>query len=393
MGDTMRTKHLRRAAAMSLIAGFSWAMSACPAPPPEGDDLFRVAVNGVPGGSLLAAWGSPATGASVFLAGGFVGVDPARLAGSGMSAGRLVEYTPGRFTTRCRADATLWWVHGVARAGASPEVWAAGEGGTVLRYRDGRCEALPLGITFAEGPPTLWGVWAEAPDDVWLVGGSAQPTGPKGVLIHYDGRAFERVDAVPEFARGENLYKIARDGDRYVIVGSGGVVLQGTGRSFTGVEASLTTSDNRLFTASCASSVCVAVGGVATGLVLASTSGPAGLRVEPGLGGGPGLNGVWVRDPANIFVVGTGGFTMHMQVGGFAGYRSYTAPARTQATLHGVGGNAAVTVAVGGELDDRSTSQRGVVLVRGDDAERFTFDGRAYDAAGTLRRSLGGSGQ
>jgi hypothetical protein len=33
------------------------------------------------------------------------------------------------------------------------------------------------------------------------------------------------------------------------------------------------------------------------------------------------------------------------------------------------------------------------VLVRGDDAETFTFDGRAYNAEGSLRRSLGGSGQ
>ena len=44
-----------------------------------------------------------------------------------------------------------------------------------------------------------------------------------------------------------------------------------------------------------------------------------------------------------------------------------------------------MVIAVGGELDDRSTAQRGVVLVRGDDAETFSFDGRTYNAAGTLR--------
>ncbi|MFO0652750.1 MAG: hypothetical protein U0326_41420 [Polyangiales bacterium] len=381
----------RTLVAAAFVAASSLALSGCPKPAPEGDDLFRVAVNGVPGGALLSAWGGG--GQAVFLAGGFVSVDPARLAGTGMSAGRLVEYAPGRFTTRCRTDAALWWVHGVVTNNVTTEVWAAGDGGTVLRYRNGNCEVLPLGITFPEGAPTLWGLWAQAPDDVWFVGGSPQPTGPKGVLLHYDGARFERVEGLPEFARTENLYKITRSGDQYAIVGSGGVALAGTGRAFAAIETGVMTTDNRLFTASCADSVCVAVGGVAAGLVLTGTSGPASLRVNPQLAGVSGLNGAWAQDAQNIFVVGVNGFTMHVRPSSFAFFQSYAAPSRTFATLHGVGGNRNVVLAVGGELDDRSSTQRAVVLVRGDDAESFSFDGRTYNAEGSLRRSLGGSGQ
>lgn len=52
-----------------------------------------------------------------------------------------------------------------------------------------------------------------------------------------------------------------------------------------------------------------------------------------------------------------------------------------------------MVLAVGGELDVRAPTQRGVILVRGDDSASFTFDGQTYQAVGELRRSLGGTGQ
>lgn len=275
--------------ATALLTLSAAALPACPGPEPEGADLFRLAVNGAPGGSLLSVWGPRAYAGSLWLAGGFVGVDPARLTGTGMSAGRLVEYTSGRFTTRCRANAVLWWAHGVERNGATPEVWAVGEGGTVLRYRDGACETLPLGITFAEGPPTFWGVWAESPTDVYLVGGSALPTGPKGVLVHYDGASFTRITALPEAARGENLYKITRAASRYLVVGSGGTLLRvgDRGAEVTALSAPINSSDNRMFTVSCFGASCFAVGGVASGFVL---RGSPGANVFPRLESLTGLS-------------------------------------------------------------------------------------------------------
>lgn len=391
------TRTLRLAATTLAIALGAFSLSGCPQPPPDGADLFRVAVNGAPGGSLLSVWGPADHPGTLYVAGGFVGVDAARLAGTGMSVGRLVEYTTGAFTTRCRTDAVLWWVHGIPSPTAAPrEVWAGGENGTVLRYRDGRCETLPLGLTFPEGAPTFWGLWAQAPDDVYLVGGSAQPTGPKGVFVHWDGTRFSRVDVVPTRARTENLYKITRVGERYLVVGAANVAFTTNGlgdarEATTGVSS----SDNRIFTAHCRDVLCMAVGGAAAGFVLRSTSSGADFRVEETVGNGalPGLNGVYIQDPSNMFAVGTNGFTMHMAQRGFGDVISYAPPPRTQATLHGVGGDSVRLMAVGGELDDRTPMQRTVVLVRGDERDTFTFDGRTYNALGTLRRSLGGSGQ
>lgn len=106
------THRARRLASTLCLAGIAAFALACPGPTPEptgGPDLFRVAVNGVSGGSLLSVWGDGVNGRA-FLAGGFVGVDVAQLGAT--PAGRLVEYTRGRFTTRCTAD----WCSGGWRA-------------------------------------------------------------------------------------------------------------------------------------------------------------------------------------------------------------------------------------------------------------------------------------
>ena len=60
-------------------------------PPENSPDLFRVAVSGLAGGSLLSVYGDARTGRA-YLAGGYVGVDPARVPGR---AGRLVRYCGG----------------------------------------------------------------------------------------------------------------------------------------------------------------------------------------------------------------------------------------------------------------------------------------------------------
>lgn len=93
-------------------------------------DLFRLAVDGLPGGALLSVYGD-ATAGRAYLAGGYVGVDPARL--DGRPPGRLLVYrAPGTFRTLCTADAVLWWTAAVDGA-----PWAAGERGRVVRYREG----------------------------------------------------------------------------------------------------------------------------------------------------------------------------------------------------------------------------------------------------------------
>lgn len=344
---------------------------------------------GAPGGSFLGVWGDEA-GRRAFLAGGFVGLDPAR-APRGV-AGRLVEYrAPGRFVTRCMVDAALWWASGVATTSGQVEVWAAGDQGRVLRYREGRCEELPVVPASTAERPTFWGVLARAPNDVWLVGGSPRPDGPRGVLLHGDGLTWSQA-TLPPRAAAENLYKIAADGPALVVVGSGGLVLRLDSPGAEWREISPSAGPRaRLFTVHCALGACAAVGGAGNGVWLTSRGGPWRSVRTPEEDEGdplPGLNGVWVRGADDAYAVGVDGLVMHLAADGLLRAR---APVTT-ATLHGVGGFGRVVLAVGGELGNATPMQRGVILLRDDDAGEVTLDGVSYSSAG-LQRSRAGAGQ
>ena len=128
---------MRRPLAIGSITVIGLCVLACPGPPAPtgGPDLFRVAVSGSPG-ALLSAWGDrSASEGPIFIAGGFLGVDHALLTDG--TVGRLVEYSPGSFVTRCRTDEVLWWVTGVNDADGLT-VFAAGENGRVLKYHNGQ---------------------------------------------------------------------------------------------------------------------------------------------------------------------------------------------------------------------------------------------------------------
>ena len=355
-------------------------------------------------------WGDVDTGqpGHAFIAGGYVQVDSAMVPGG--AVGRLVEYTAGptttagtgTFVTRCTTDRVLWWVTGAGDG--SGTVFAVGEGGRVLRYRSGQCDTLTFDLVYPQGVPTFWGGYASSATDLWLVGGTAAPLGPRGVLVHWDGTRFHQETTVPMAAQLDNLYKIDRNGDGHlVVVGTRGRLLDsgpigptgGTDLPWSVVPLTLRPSDTTLFTVSCGrfnSPTCYAVGGIGVGLLIRSeTTGswaPVSTLGDAGLDDLPGLNGVFVQDQANIFIVGTRGFTMHTN-----GLVQYRATPPTTATLHGVGGTFGYVLAVGGELDVPNATQRGVILVRGDTSPTFTFDGMSYTASGSLRTSLGGSGQ
>ena len=343
-------------------------------PPPN--FAWQTVLSELPG-AALSVWGTSSRDVYV------VGADA--LDGSGPYALHYDGQRWTRLNTGLR-DGTLWWVHGVAGA-----LWAVGDAGAVLRYRDGACERMSTGLTFSEGAPTFWGVYARAPDDVWIVGGSPRPTGPTGVLVHYDGAGFQRVTALPPEALGVNLYKVEATDAGLVVVGAGGVVLESRGSGWAARTSGARTFDNRLFTVSCnplERGLCLAVGGAGSGVLLARDP-QEGWRDLAGLVEDvPGLNGVYFTPREGAYVVGGDGFTMHTD-----GFRRYVAPSRTAAALHGVGGLGSLVMAVGGELSTADETQRAVVLLRGEGRASYTFDGVAYAARGTLRSSLGGAGQ
>lgn len=359
--------------ATSLAAGCGPAPAAAPA-------LFRVAVSGAPGGAFLGVWVEPA-GDAAYLCGGYVGVDPARVPPGG--AGRLVRYEGGRFTTLCRTPGVLWWAFGVGGA-----VFAAGEGGRVLRYTPAQgCEALALGGDWPAGPPTLWGVWGPSATDLYLVGGSAAPTGPRGVLLHYDGARFERLP-VPTTAADVNLYKVAHGLGRVFVVGAAGTVLSRADGAVAWEADAVPDlgEDGNLFTVACArdDARCVAVGGTSTGRALLRTG--TGWTVLPLPEGLPGLNGAWPDREGGVFVVGRNGIALRASgSGAISGTRLLTGD-----TFHAVAGNGEIVLAVGGEIGNAGPDQRGTILARGASAEHFFLDGRTYEADRSGRPAFGG---
>lgn len=381
-----------------LLLAPALSLASCPVVP-DGTDLFVNAIGAAPGGSFLSVWGGRfASTPRLFVAGGFVGVDRAML--GAMPAGRLVEYTgPGTFRTRCTTDQPLWWVTGVEASDNSYVLFAAGEGGRVLRYDGTTCTTLDTSaLGTGANAPTFWGLYARSATDVWLVGGSALPTGPRGVLVHYDGASFTQDSTVPAAARDVNLYKIDRASDgNLLVVGESATVLALAPGSSTWTSLSTAgvarADDNRLFTVSCGTSGrCQAVGGAGSALWLQlypSDTNGAVSNAPVAIDDLPGLNGVYVQDYSNTFVVGVNGLTLH-----YNGRTRYVPPTpRTTATLHSVGGSSGIVLAVGGELGLNSPAQRGVLLVRGDASRTFTLDGTSYTATGNLFSSLGGAGQ
>ncbi|TAK33311.1 MAG: hypothetical protein EPO40_00555 [Myxococcaceae bacterium] len=371
---------MSRLAALAAAATLAGACAGAPDGAPTGADIFRVAVSGAPGGAFLSAWVPPMGGPS-YVVGGYVAVDPAEVPAG--AAGRLVRYADGAFTTVCRTPRTLWWVQGIGDA-----VWASGEDGIVLRYTpaDQRCATLDLGGSWPDGLPTLWGLWGSRGDDVYLVGGSARPGGPRGVLLRFDGEGFSRVE-VPEAARDVNLYKIGRDRDRIYVVGARATLLMrdDAGGAWSSVVPAGLGADDALFTVSCAraGSLCAAVGGAGGGRILLRTG--FTWEVRPESDGLPGLNGVWVEHDESAFIVGQQGTTLHFNGRGF-----YRPPrALTTDTLHAVAGNGALVIAVGGEIGNASADQRGTILVRGDASASYALDGVVYRATGEVRPRLG----
>lgn len=387
---------------MLSLAGTVFAIAlACT--PSGGTDVMRLVASGVPGGALLSVWADPASTRGSphgYVVGGYVGVPHAQITDG--RVGRLVEYVGRDFRTLCTTDEVLWWVTGVRDEAGDLTVYAVGENGRVLRYRRGGCETLGTRASHPpEGAPTYWGARAVGPDELWLVGGSANPAGPKGVVTHYVSGAFSAV-AVPSSARVD-LYKIdvARDG-ALVVVGARGVVLErprGVESTFVDVHAPVRADDNRLFTVACdpASSLareidCLAVGGAGTGTMLARSRGLwrsieslNGTAIEEQT---PALNGAAIIRGLGAFVVGSRGFVLHT-----TGQTSLRANPLTPATLHGVGGFLDHVVAVGGELSTSDTTQRAVILVQDTLGGNYRFDGVEYVSEGALRSSLGGAGQ
>ena len=224
---------------------------------------------------LLSVWSD---GAQYWITGGSGGGDGIVLHGRETMRFMVVPSGPA-----------LWWLWGTGT-----HRWAVGEGGRILRY-DGqrwRGEASDLPDT-----AVLWGIWGSGPNDLWAVGGSQRPGGPKGVVLRSTGDGVWRRIEDATLPTETNLFKVwGSSADDVHFVGEGGVALHWNGTRFRRVE---TGGSALLFTVhGQPGGSILAVGGVINGVALrwngerwVDDAPPAGL---------PPFNGVFVRPDGKI---------------------------------------------------------------------------------------------
>jgi hypothetical protein len=148
---------------------------------------------------------------------------------------------------------------------------------------------------------TLYGVWGSGAGDVWMAGGSpADRTGPKAVLLRWNGSVIERVP----YTSSETFFKVWGSGPSDVMfVGTGGTAVRWNG---TALEPTSTGTVSRLVTIhGTGPRDMYAVGGDRKGVVLrwdgAAWSDVTGEDMPP-------LAGVFAAPNGTLFACGTTGY-------------------------------------------------------------------------------------
>jgi hypothetical protein len=226
--------------------------------------------------------------------------DDVWLAGADDGKGPVVVHFDGeaweRRPTGVRGD--LWWVHAIDDG----PVFFGGTDANVLRYEDGAFERLS---TPGLGKHTVFGIWAAAPDDVYVVGAVAARN---GFVWHYDGSAFDEpalpVDLpVDEYRDGPGFFKVwGLSPDEVWVVGGNGVVLRGNAQD--GFELMRSGGEENLFTVHGAGEKLAIVGGTSEGMLFEVEGGEIVDRTPEGA---PLLQGVFVEADGTTTAAGVGG--------------------------------------------------------------------------------------
>ena len=194
--------------------------------------------------AVLCAWGTSSS--DVWLVGGDLGVG---------GKGALLMHWDGRSFSELPTgqDRSLWWIWGTADAST---LWMVGDGGTVLRRRGGRIEAIPTDTS-----STLFGVWGASPDEVWIVGGEPGPEGTeKDLILHWDGQRMVR-ETLPA-PRGTTLLKIwGASRDDIWVGGEGGTLWHRTANGWEDRSAEVETFYTLNSVHGCSANEVYAVGG------------------------------------------------------------------------------------------------------------------------------------
>lgn len=239
-------------------------------------------------GALLSVSGTSA--ADVYA----VGAD------AGDGSGPMMLHYDGDGWTRLDTGLTvgdLWWITTPAVEG---QFFLAGDPGVMLRYNpaDGLFEEY-----ITPGLQTMFGVWGSALDDVWAVGGDLANEDAGGVIWHYDGVQWSRINTAGFAPTGlPTLYKVwGRSADEVYAVGRLGTVLWFDGSEWTVVPSDTTRT---MFTVHGNDELIVAVGGSNSGVIQELEGDAFVEHAEPVT---PQMNGVFVADDGTAISVGIAG--------------------------------------------------------------------------------------
>ena len=288
-------------------------------------------------GSLLSVWIAP-DGVAYAAGGVDGGGDGLLLRWRGPGHDVEVVPTPGAHA--------FWWIHGFA----ADDMWLAGESGEAHRFDGIAVTRVDAGMS--EPLPTLFGIWGNTSDDLWVVGGSFVAGGARRVILRRQAGVFRPVASPASVDDAVTYFKVWGSGASDVwIAGDLGVILRWDGTQLTRAEAPRV--ERYLTVHGCGPRDVYAVGGGASGAAV-HFDGSSFLPLR--LGNVPPLGGV-ACDP------GGGGVTY---VGGFFGYAARVSSGGNGAgetvtvldtpeeiaglAIHGMAAAAGRVLAVGGDL-------------------------------------------
>lgn len=336
MFETLRCS---RAAFAVLVPLATAVLTGCPSETEApADTTWHEAFDATQTGWLLNAWGP--SGSDVYAVGG----EP--------SAGKMMHFDGESWTPVALPNGTplLAWGYGFSKS----DITFVGDAGTILHF-DGK------GFTKEDAGTTedLWGVWGSGPDDLWAVGGSGQK-GAVPTIVHYDGAVWVAAQTPAlQKANVNAFFKVwGTSKDNVYVVGQRGTVLHYDGSGWK--EELVGASDDLISLWGTDASHVFAVGGRGNGLI--SRFDGKEWRTES-LAPLPGLNGVFVRTPKVIHVVGITGTIADIDGETLEVVRE--SPWDTELDLHAVFSAGDQLFAVGGSLASTKPPYEGLALHRG----------------------------
>jgi hypothetical protein len=319
-------------ATIALLAGCGGA---------GGPPAFRT-VTSEQQGLLLSAF--VASDGTAYLAGG--------VTGGGAGSALLLRWDGQTVTSIPTGDAqAFWWIHGVSDG----EMWLAGEGGEVYRFDGTTLARVDAG---APSGAILFGIWGASGDDLWTVGGSFAPGGPRQVIQHLSGGSWAAVPSPAEVSPDVTYFKVwGASAAEVWIVGDQGVVLRADAAGLARADAP--GAERYVTVHGCGARDVYAVGG--GGSAAAAHFDGAAWSAISSFGDAPPLSGVACTGGA-AYVGGYYGYAAHLVASGNPSPIAMP-PDLADLVIHGVATGPGRVLGVGGDLAAVApNSQRGFAV-------------------------------